>query len=53
MDLEEYVLAETRNFDLFADVFLEPLILETEMMKTNWGPLDWTMVTSMSFEFHS
>ena len=49
MDLEEYVLAETRNFDLFADVFLEPLILETEMMKTNWGPLDWTMVTSMIF----
>ena len=53
MDLEEYVVAETRTFDLFADVFLEPLILETEMMKTNWGPLDWTMVTSMSFEFHS
>ena len=32
MDLEEYVVAETRTFDLFADVFLEPLILETEMI---------------------
>ena len=28
IDLEEYVVVETRTFDFFADVFLDPLILK-------------------------